>query len=481
MPSIRTLLVMEINGIGFSEVEYDKLKGILKGKLDSIQKECYQLAGSVFSLSSHKDVAKILFSELNLPPSGDFNLPQQRQMRSKYSGMKSKAMSTSKVILEKLSKLHPLPMLILEWRRINNALTKFLYPVQRWKRSSDILKMQRIFAEAIYRNSTGRVTFCEPNIQNVPKEFDIRLASFVVKSPPHQYISNKRYKKKQLVSSTRPVSTQQHDGSNAPLLGEVFTVSMRSAFVPFDSAVMVAADYEQLELRLIAHLSQDPKLIAALNESEDVFKSIAAEVNHANVVDVTPVQRQRAKQICYGIIYGMGTKALSQQLGVEENDASDYMEQFKNRFKYVKSFILNTIEEARVNGFVKTLGGRKRYLSAINSKNNKDKSQAERQAVNSTVQGSAADLVKIAMNNINIKLTEKFGSSCFDRAGDSCQPRGAFLVLQLHDELLYEVNREDVNTVINLIREEMESAMILSVKMPVKVKTGSSWGTLKDI
>ncbi|XP_012557615.2 DNA polymerase theta isoform X1 [Hydra vulgaris] len=480
MPTIRTLLVIEINGIGFSDIECEKLKEILKGKLDSIQQECYKLSGSVFSLSSPADVARVLFTELNLPPGGEYNLNHQRQMRSKVTGKKLKSICTSKEVLEKLSKFHALPKLILEWRKINSTLTKFVYPVQRRKRSSDVLQMHRIFTEAIYRTCTGRVTFSEPNLQNVPKEFDIKLSSLVVKSPPHQITGNKKHKR-QLVSSTRPLLSQQKDKHIGSSTTEMFTVSMRSTFVPFSSGVMVAADYEQLELRIIAHMSQDQILIKTLNESGDVFKSIAAEINHINVVDVTTVQRQHAKQICYGIIYGIGIKALSHQLGVEENDASEYMEKFKNRFKGVKRFIQNTIEEARANGFVKTLGGRKRYLPAINSKITNDKSHAERQAVNTTIQGSAADLVKIAMNNIDIKLNEIFGNSCFNKLAEKSQPKGAYLVLQIHDELLYEVNKENVDIVIKLIRREMESAIILSVKMPVKVKIGSSWGTLKDI
>lgn len=483
MPSIRSLAVLEINGIGFSNSQCERLKDTMKAKLESIERECYQLANQTFSLTSTNDVARVLFYDLGLPPNGNVDaIVPPRQTRSK-TGAKTKYLSTSKEILEKLVKYHRLPKLIIEWRRVNSALTKVVFPLQRKKATVASLEMDRIFSEAQYHTSTGRVTFTEPNIQNVPKEFNIKLPVFIGESPPIEtkMSKKKRTHNKSLVSSTfRKKIAPDHD-PNVDSPGEVFAVSMRGTFVAFDAAVLVAADYSQLELRLISHLSSDAKLIKVLNSSADVFKSVAAEIHRTSYDHVTPSQRQHAKQICYGIIYGMGPKALGEQLSLPEDEAAVYMQQFKDRYNGVKTYVKKTIENARKKGYVTTLSGRKRYLSAINSGNLQAKAQAERQAVNTVVQGSAADFVKNAMNAIDRKLTKTFGHSCLVKNTKCADQRGAFLVLQLHDELMYEVNRKDVETVKNIIRFEMEHSFELSVKMPVKMKLGTNWGNLKDL
>ena len=484
MPSIRTLTVIELNGIGFSDGQCEKLKDTMKGKLESIENECYRLAKHTFSLTSTDDIARVLFLELGLPPNGNVNgVVPPRQTRSNAGG-RLKQLSTCKSVLEKLVKYHRLPKLILEWRRVNSALTKVVYPLQRMKKFVSNLEMDRIYSEAQYHTSTGRVTFSEPNLQNVPKEFYIKLPTLICESPPSEKKTKTQRNKTLRTSALRSVVEPKQLDFNPNVVspGEAFAVSMRSTFIPLEAAVFIAADYCQLELRLIAHLSADVKLIETLNDgSLDVFKSIAARINHVSVEKVTATQRQHAKQICYGIIYGIGAKALGEQLNVSEEDAAVYMEQFKDKYSGIKSYIRKTIDDARINGFVKTLGGRKRLLPAINSSNSHAKAQAERQAVNTTVQGSAADLVKIAMNSIDDQLNKSFGSSCLMKRKEGGVQRGAFLVLQLHDELLYEVNKKDIDAVENIIQHEMEHSLELTVNMPVKMKIGTDWGNLKDV
>ena len=185
--------------------------------------------------------------------------------------------------------------------------------------------MERIFSESEYHTSTGRVTFHEPNLQNVPRDFQIKI--------------NKGGETEEVQNKTLPASP-----------GEVFQLSLRSIFVPFPSAVFVSADYSQLELRIIAHLSSDVKLIRILNTAGDVFRGIASEVHRTTEDRVTPVQRQHAKEICYGIIYGMGAKSLSEQLGVSEEDASAYMEQFKDKYVGVKRYIRTCVETTSSTG-----------------------------------------------------------------------------------------------------------------------------------
>jgi len=463
MPALRTLSIIEINGIGFSDSECEKLKKIMKEKLSSLEKQCYQLAGCTFSLTSPDDVGRILFLDLALPRDGAGCENSRATRTNRAGGGKNKHFRTSKDVLEKLVKYHRLPKLILQWRKINSTLTKIVYPVQRKKVrcTTELSSTHRVYCEAQFHTSTGRVTFTEPNIQNVPKEFDVKICS------PG--------------SSSSSSSTRQH--ANSP--GLVQVVSMRSTFVPYEGNVLISADYSQLELRIMAHLSSDKKLLDAINNSKDVFKTIACEIYRVDRVDdVSNVQRQQAKQVCYGILYGIGAKSLSEQLGTSDDEAAMYVESFKRKYKGVNGFIKKSIEECRKNGYVETMAGRKRYLPAITSPDSHVRAQAERQSVNTAVQGSAADLVKSAMNRIHTKLQERFECPCLKVMTSSSKAlaqRGAFLVLQIHDELLYEVNRKDVDLVVQIIREGMENAYKLSVKTPVKIHIGNSWGNLKDV
>lgn len=257
---------------------------------------------------------------------------------------------------------------------------------------------------------------------------------------------------------------------------------------------MLAADYSQLELRMIAHLSDDSKLARILNQDGDVFKMIAAQWKNVAVEQVTPKQRQQAKQVCYGMVYGIGPKALGDQLEVEENDAAVFIETFKSRYPGMRAFLRKAVSTCRDKGYVETILGRRRYLPAIKDTNPHARAHAERQAVNTTVQGSAADLVKKAMNRIDVRLSDMFPECSFahrhkhrgsyNKSRDSRPhrpPAGGYLVLQLHDELIYEVAHTDVTRAAKIIKYEMEHAMKLSVRMPVKVKVGPSWGKLEDM
>lgn len=339
--------------------------------------------------------------------------------------------------------------------------------------------MSRIYTTAQIHTATGRVSFAEPNLQNVPRDFEIDFAEAL------------------------PQEAQQVNNG-------IIAVSMRNTFVPFEGGVMLAADYSQLELRLIAHLASDQRLIKLLNAGGDVFRMIAGSLNAVEPTAVTDVQRQQAKQICYGIIYGIGAKSLGEQLKVNEDDASVFIEKFKARFSGIRKYLKTTVDSCRKDGYVMTVTKRRRYLPGINSTNVHARSQAERQAVNTTVQGSAADLVKMAMINIDQRLGEMFPASrttlrhkIVDRVEVNATPRrrstrisaqtprkrtsshpsikGAFVVLQLHDELILEVSEMDLHRVAAMMKKEMETAMKLSVVLPVKLKAGPSWGSMTSL
>ncbi|XP_077623707.1 DNA polymerase theta [Crocuta crocuta] len=510
MPSQYCLALLELNGIGFSTAECESQKHIMQAKLDAIETQAYQLAGHSFSFTSSDDIAEVLFLELKLPPNGEIKKQGSKKTlgstrRVNDNGCKlrlGKQFSTSKEILNKLKALHPLPGLILEWRRITNAITKVVFPLQREKRLNPFLGMERIYPVSQSHTATGRITFIEPNIQNVPRDFEIEMPTLVGESPPSQALGKgllPTYRGRNKKSCGLNSGQQAQMEERASDRGMPFSVSMRHAFVPFRGGLILAADYSQLELRILAHLSHDRRLIQVLNTGADVFRSIAAEWKMIEPASVGDELRQQAKQICYGIIYGIGAKSLGEQMGVKENDAACYIDSFKSRYTGINSFMRETVKNCKRDGFVRTILGRRRYLPGINNNNPYHKAHAERQAINTTVQGSAADIVKIATVNIQKQL-ETFHSTFkshghregmlqSDRTGllpkrklqgMFCPIRGGFFILQLHDELLYEVAEEDVVQVAQIVKNEMENAVQLSVKLKVKVKIGSSWGELKD-
>ncbi|XP_052244253.1 DNA polymerase theta-like [Dreissena polymorpha] len=490
MPAAVTLCRMELNGFGFSETESERQKCVMLSKLSALEEQAYTIAGHPFSLSAPDDVSQVLFIELRLPPNGDpssVQKPLGAPGRRGGGGTSRTQYSTSKEVLERLRKLHPLPGVILEWRRITNALTKTVFPLQRVKVPCDWLHMDRIYGDCQLHSATGRVSLSEPNLQNVPKDFDIQLPDLIGESPPPCVSAGPRERQSRLRSlrdqGQRSAVTKDNSGGT-------FSVSMRHAFVPFKDGVLLAADYSQLELRMIAYLSHDKRLISVLNEDGDVFKLITAQWKNITPADVTPEQRAQAKQVCYGMIYGIGPKALGEQMGVEENDAGVFIETFKAKYPEMRAYLRKTVDQCRRQGYVQTMTGRKRYLPAITSPNPHARAQAERQAVNTTVQGSAADLVKRAMVSIDKSLEEMFPNTQYTHrhklaskhpSRGKVPPDGAYLVLQLHDELIYEVTSAHVQAVAQVVKHCMEHAVELPVRMPVKLQTGSSWGTLKEL
>ncbi|KAM9450755.1 DNA polymerase theta isoform 2-T2 [Clarias gariepinus] len=502
MPTQYCLALLELNGIGFSVAECEAQKHVMQAKLSDLENKAYQLAGHSFSLTSPEDVAEVLFLELKLPPNGDLNSLKNKKTlgytRRGGAGARvklSKQFSTTKDVLEKLKTLHQLPGIILEWRRITNAMTKVVFPLQREKCWHSKLEMDRIYPVSQFHTATGRVSFTEPNIQNVPKDFEIQMPTLIGESQPSQnntaIISSKTRAK--MFRTHHQLVPLIKDEDRSPDKGMPFSVSMRHAFVPFSGGLILAADYSQLELRVLAHLSRDRRLIQVLNSGEDVFKSIAAEWKMVDPQSVDDCLRQQAKQICYGIIYGMGAKSLGEQMGIDENDAACYIETFKSRYSGIQAFLRETVKNCNKNGFVKTLLGRKRYLPGIKESNMYIKSHAERQAVNTTVQGSAADIVKLATINIQRRLETEFADVLLSHRHYSsetdkgrCRPRsrpsrGAFFILQLHDELIYEVAEEDIIQVAQIVKREMEAAVKLYVKLRAKVKVGPSWGNLQEL
>jgi DNA polymerase-1 len=317
--------------------------------------------------------------------------------------------STDESVLEQLSAHHDLPASVLAWRRLAKLKSTYidaLPPLVDPKSG----RIHPTFHQT--GAATGRLSSSHPNVQNIP-----------IRSP---------------------------EG-----------VRIREAFVPSEGRMLLSADYSQVELRIVAHYSKDESLIAAFANDEDVHRRTAAEVNGVDPADVTDDQRARAKAINFGIIYGSSAFGIANQLGIAQAEAQETIDRYFARYQGVRRFLDQTVEEARSDGFVRTLLGRRRYLPDLSSRNRPLRQAAERMAVNTVIQGTAADLIKKAMVEVVEALEEV--------------ELAASLILQVHDELVFEVPKRELEVLTALVRERMEAVHVLSVPLKVDVGTGRNW------
>ena len=318
--------------------------------------------------------------------------------------------STDVTVLEKLSHLDPLPKRVLEHRRLSKLQNTYIASYFELENPTTG-RIHTSFNQTVA--ATGRLSSSEPNLQNIP------------------------------------IRTEEGK-------------EIRRAFVSRDeNHVLLAADYSQIELRMFAHLSEDEELIQAFLQGVDIHRVTAAAVFESAPEDVSDDQRREAKIINFGVMYGMGSFGLGQELGIPRPEAQRFIDDYFARFPAVKQFVDSTIAVARERGYVETMFKRRRYLPEINSHNHNLRSYAERAAVNSVVQGSAADLIKIAM----IRLYKRW------------QTDTPYLnmALQVHDELLFDVPRDRVKEYTGIIRHEMEDAVELKVPVTVDIGQGDNW------
>jgi DNA polymerase-1 len=236
---------------------------------------------------------------------------------------------------------------------------------------------------------------------------------------------------------------------------------IRKVFVPREGCVFVDADYSQIELRILAHMSGDKGLIDAYKQAQDIHRITASQVFHIPLNQVTPEQRRNAKAVNFGIVYGISAFGLSEDLSISRQEASEYIERYFATYPGVKEFLNRMVETAREKGQVTTLYGRIRPVPELKSSNFMQRNFGERIAMNSPIQGTAADIMKIAMIRVDKRLHE--------------EGLKARIILQVHDELLVETPIEEQEQVNQLLREEMEAAAHLSVKLEVSVSDGNSW------
>ncbi len=318
--------------------------------------------------------------------------------------------STDVSVLTALADDHDLPALILEYRQVAKLQNTYVETLPKLA-NPDTGLIHTSYNQAVA--ATGRLSSSDPNLQNIP------------------------------------VRTE---------LGR----EIRRAFVPRRKGnIFLSADYSQVELRLLAHLADDPGLLSVFREGGDVHRRTAALIAGVGEDDVTAEMRSRAKAINFGVIYGMGSRALARQIKVKVTEATAFIETYFDTYPGVRNFIESTREKAHRDGWVETLLGRRRLLPDIDSSNNRIRSFQERVAVNTPIQGTAADLVKLAMISIHKDLEDS--------------PLGALMLLQVHDELVFEVPRENLEDLSALVKMRMEGALELKVPLVVDLHSGSDW------
>jgi DNA polymerase-1 len=268
----------------------------------------------------------------------------------------------------------------------------------------------------------------------------------------------------QTVTATGRLSSSEPNLQNIPIRGE-FGRQIRQAFITEPPWFLLSADYSQIDLRVLAHLSQDPRLLTAFRQDEDIHAATASEVFGVNMAEVTPEMRRTAKVVNFGIIYGMSGYGLEQATELSREEAAQFIASYFQKYPGVKDYLERTKQQARESGFVQTLLGRRRYIPDLHSSNRQVREAAERMAINMPVQGTSADIIKVAMINLQREM---------DKRGLKSK-----MILQVHDELLLEVPPEELDQMTGLTAKTMSQAMELSVPLKVEVKVGRNWGDME--
>ena len=399
----------------------NKLGADLKGRLVKIEKQIYSKVGHQFNLNSPKQLSVILFDELNLPV-----------VRKTKTGR-----STDEATLHELIDAHPVIPLFLEYRQLFKLVSTYIDSLPRY-----IKEDKRVHSTFnVEGAATGRLSSKDPNLQNIP--------------------------------------VKGEEG------GEI-----RKAFIAPKGKIILAADYSQIELRIMAHLADDPGLKLAFKQGLDVHALTASKIFKIPVEEVIKQQRSIGKTMNFATLYGQGPRALSRNLKVSYEEARMYIEEYFIQFPKIQEWMAKTLQFGYEHGYVETLWGRKRYIPELQMANRMIKAAGERAAINHPVQGTAADMIKKAMVEIDRELSvvspptsgwyRSSDSLKADRErserSDSCR-----LILQIHDELLFECDPKTVKEIAKMVKEKMENALKLSVPVVVDLKIGPNWGEMEKL
>lgn len=398
LPLVPVLLEMERTGIALDRAVLAEMSARAGEDIARLEEALYVLADERVNLNSGAQVARVLFEKLKL-----------RTGRRTKTGF-----STDSAVLEELAATHAFPKLLLEYRTLSKLKSTYLDALPA---VADLAPAGEIPDGRVHTTfhqtvaATGRLSSSDPNLQNIP-----------FRTPQGRAI--------------------------------------RRAFVAPPGRLLVGADYSQIELRVMAHLSGDAALIAAFRAGEDVHASTARRIFNVTG-ELDPALRARAKVVNFGVMYGMGARSLAQQMGIGLAEAEDFIAHYFGVYAGVRAYLDTTLEEARARGWVQTLKGRRRYLPGLASPNGGERSLAERAAINTPIQGTAADLMKLAMIAVDRALKRRMPS--------------ARLLLQVHDELLLEAPAADAEAVAALTRTEMQRCLTLDVPLEVSVGLGPTW------
>ncbi len=401
VPIAAILAEMESTGIRVEPGELKTISVEFSVQMQSLERECFALAGEEFNLSSPVQLRRILFEVLKLPDKG--------------LGRTKSGVSTDADSLTKLAEHHELPGKVLAYRALAklkstyaDALGALVDPATS--------RVHTCFHQAL--TATGRLSSSDPNLQNIP--------------------------------------ARSEEGRR-----------VRRAFVAEPGFCLISADYSQIELRLLAHLSGDAMLIEAFQRGDDIHARTACELLGTKPGEVDAQARRIAKVINFGLLYGMGPQRLAAELGIAPRTAADYIRRYFERMPGVHEYRERCLAQAREQGFVTTMYGRRRYLPEMSAGPGAARAQAERIALNTPIQGTAADLIKIAMIRLHAALAG---------LGRACR-----MVLQVHDELLFEVAERHAVEVAKVVKREMNEAEKLAVPLKVELKYGNNWADLTEM
>jgi DNA polymerase-1 len=397
VPLIPVLASMELEGINLDVPFLNEMSVEMAKESAQLEQKIYETAGEKFNLASPKQLGDVLFDKMKIG-----GAKQKKTKTGQYA--------TGEEVLSYLALEHQIVRDILEWRQMVKLQSTYIdaLPNQVDKKTGRVHTdyMQTVAA-------TGRLSSNNPNLQNIP------------------------------------IRTER---------GRL----IRKAFIARDeNYTLLSADYSQIELRIIAALSGEENMIKAFQNNEDIHRSTAAKVFNVPLEEVTKEQRSNAKTVNFGIIYGVSAFGLSNQTSLSRKESAELIDAYYATYPKLKAYMANQVDFARENGYVQTVLGRRRYLKDINSANMMVKSGAERNAVNAPIQGSAADIIKIAMINIHKKLTSENWKSK--------------MLLQVHDELVFDVHNSELEKIKPMIKHEMENAIKLDVPLEVEMGTGKNW------
>ncbi len=394
MPAMRVLGIMERNGIRIDSALLAKQGQQVGKRLLELEGEIHQLAGQPFNIQSPKQIAEILFGQLELPV-----------IKKTPSG----APSTDEEVLQKLAEDYPLPARILDYRSLAKLMSTY---IEKLPRMADP-KTGRVHTNFSQATAvTGRLASSDPNLQNIP--------------------------------------VRTEEGRR-----------IREAFVPANGCKLLSADYSQIELRIMAHIAEDENLLTAFRDGKDVHQATAAEIFGIPLEDVSSEQRRYAKVINFGLIYGMSAFGLAGNLGIERSAAQTYIAKYFDRYPGVAQYMEQTRLEARENGYVETVFGRRLWLPEIKGSNGPRRQGAERAAINAPMQGTAADLIKLAMIAVEDWLEK--------------EQLKTKLLLQVHDELVFDVPLDEIELLQAKLPGLMCNVAQLKVPLVVSIGIGDNW------